>query len=539
MPMARLILEALAPANGSFGSAAGSVFTSAQTWIAIENSLIVSIGGTALAVTIGAVVAVLVSLTDMRSRNAFVFCFVLPFMIAPQVTALAWLQVFGPSSALLRAVGLAPTLGSRNPLYSLTGIVFLLGVQYAPLMFLVLRAGLRSMPQDLVDAARACGATPAYALRTVILPLMLPSIFAGVALCFVSCLGNFGIPAFLGTPGNIVTLPTLIYQRLAGQGPAVLTEVSLLSLVIGGIAIGGIAVQSRLSSRHDVRIVSLSRIVSPFNIGRWRPLVAAALWLLIALTLILPMAGLVSMSLVKGLGVKLTAETASLSNYAYVLLDHAATKRALRNSFALSMAAAAIIVVVALPLGYFSVWRRSAVARHLTTAVEMVYAVPGVVLAIALILLFLRPVPLIGVSIYNTVWIILIAYVGRFLVLGLRPILGGYRQMDRKQEEAAAVIGASLFQRFAHVIAPALAPVIAAGFLLVFLSAFNELTVSALLWSSGAETLGVVLFSFEQGGDAGEACTLAVLTVLLTVLLMLLTAAMGRRLPPGVLPWRG
>ena len=539
LPIVRLVIEAVAPAGVLSVKPTIDVFSNPQTSIATANSLIVSIGGTALAVMIGSTVAFLVSLTNMRARSGFVFCFMLPFMIAPQVTALAWLQLFGPSSAILGTLGLAPKLGARNPLYSLGGIIVLLGVQYAPLMFLVLRAGLRAMPQELVDAARTCGAGPAYILRTVIWPLMLPSVLAGIALCFVSCLGNFGIPAFLGTPGNILTLPTLIYQRLAGQGPSVLAEVSVLSLLIGGIAIAGILLQNRLADRYEFRIASLSRSLTPFDIGKWRPAVECGLWTLVVLILALPMAGLMSMSLVKGLGVKLTLLSASLSNYVYVLLDHAATRRALWNSLSLSTAAAAIIVIIAVPLGYFSIWRRSRWMRRLTVAIEILYAVPGVVLAIALILLFLRPLPVLGISLYNTVWIILIAYVARFLVLGLRPILSGYRQLDRKQEEAATVTGASLFRRFATVIAPALAPVIVAGFLLVFLTAFNELTVSALLWSSGSETLGVVLFSFEQGGDSGEACALAVLTVILTVVLMALTLTFGKRLPPGVLPWSG
>jgi iron(III) transport system permease protein len=88
------------------------------------------------------------------------------------------------------------------------------------------------------------------------------------------------------------------------------------------------------------------------------------------------------------------------------------------------------------------------------------------------------------------------------------------------------------------VILPLVAPAAAAGALLIFLTAFNELTISALLWSSGAETLGVVLFSFQQGGDANYAAALASLTVVLTIALMLSTLLVASRLPPGVLPWR-
>ena len=93
-------------------------------------------------------------------------------------------------------------------------------------------------------------------------------------------------------------------------------------------------------------------------------------------------------------------------------------------------------------------------------------------------------------------------------MLGLRPVISGYYQLDRTLEEAAQIAGARLLRRLATIILPLVAPMAIAGALLVFLTAFNELTVSALLWSSGAETLGVVVFSFQQGGDSTYAAAL-------------------------------
>jgi iron(III) transport system permease protein len=486
----------------------------------------------------GSVVAALVALTDVRARNAFVFCFVLPLMIAPQVVALAWLQLFGPSSTLLKAIGMAPPMGSRNPLYSAEGIVALLGVQYAPLVFLTLRAGLRTLPQELVEAGLAAGASPFKILRTIVLPLMTPPLVAGTALCFVSCLGNFGIPAFLGIPGNYLVLPTLIYQRLAGLGPSVLAEVAVLSVLIGVIAIGGVYLQDLMLRRRDFRITTTSNAMRPFELRRWRVPVEIALWTLTVVVLVLPLLALALTSLVPVIGVPLTGTTATLANYGFVLFEHAAAKRAFVNSFGMSAIAAAVIVLIAVPLAYFLVWRRSRLLRILNLAAEMPYALPGVVLAIAAILVFLKPLPLVGVSLYGTIWIILFCYIARFLVLGLRPVISGYYQLDHTLDEAAQVAGARLFRRLRTVILPLVAPAAMAGALLIFLTAFNERTVSALLWSSGAETLGVVVFSFQQGGDSTYASALAVLTVAVTIVLMLATLLTSGRLAQGVLPWR-
>jgi iron(III) transport system permease protein len=190
------------------------------------------------------------------------------------------------------------------------------------------------------------------------------------------------------------------------------------------------------------------------------------------------------------------------------------------------------------PLAVLGAWRHSRAIVVLSAVAELPYALPGVVLAMAMILVFLRPLPLLGVSLYNTPWIILVAYLARFLTLAWRPVTAGLAQLDRHLDEAAQGAGASFITRLRTVLYPLLAPAAGAGAILVFLTAFNELTVSALLWSSGSETVGVAVFSLEQGGESTGAAAVAVLSVLATLALMALASLFARRLPPGVLPWR-
>ncbi len=538
LPMLRLIKEIVAPGGTLSTVAIKAGLASPATWIATWHTVVAGIGGTILAVLSGTLVAVLITLTDIRGRSALVLCYVMPLMIAPQVTALAWLQLSGPASPFLKLFGAAPPLGTKNPLYSTSGIILLLGVQYGPLVFLLVRAGLRKLPRELVEAARAAGAGWFTVLVTIVLPLMTPSIMAAAALAFVSCVGNFGIPAFLGIPANYLVLPTLIYQRLAGGGPAVLGETAFLSVLIGAIAMAGIFAQEVMSRRRDYRISSTSLPAEPYELGRWRPAVQASMWLLIVLVLFLPLFGLVLTSLVPGYGIALNARTATLDNYRFVLFEHGAASRAFFNSFWLSIAAAFFAVLVAVPIGYLIAWSKQRWVRLLNLSVELPYALPGVVLAIASLLLFLRPIPLTGIQLYNTVWIILYAYLARFLVLALRPTISGYHQIDRALEEAAQVAGAGLFMRMRTIIFPLVAPAAIAGGLLIFMTALGELTVSALLWSSGSETIGVVMFSFEQGGDSNYAAAMSVITVAVTFVLMLATNLLAPHLPSGVLPWR-
>ena len=538
LPMLRLLKEVIAPGGVVSDTAIRLGLSSSATWVATWHTLVVGIFGTLLAVVLGTFVALLVTLTDIRGRGVLVLCYVMPLMIAPQVTALAWLQLFGPASPFLKLLGLAPPLGTRNPLYSTEGIILLLGVQYGPLVFLLVRAGLRKLPRELVEAARAGGAGWFTVLRTVVLPLMTPSIMAAAALAFVSCVGNFGIPAFLGIPANYLVLPTLIYQKLAGGGPAVLGEAAFLSVLIGVIAMAGIVTQEIMSRRRDYRISSTSLSAEPYELGRWRLPVETGIWLLIIVILVLPLFGLVLTSLVPGYGIALSSATATLDNYRFVLFEHAGSRRAFFNSFALSIAAAVFAVLVAVPVGYLIAWGKQRWIRLVNLLIELPYALPGVVLAIAALLMFLRPIPFTGIQLYNTIWIILYAYLARFLVLALRPTVSGYHQIDRALEEAAQVAGAGLFTRLRTIVFPLVAPAAIAGGLLIFMTALSELTVSALLWSSGSETIGVVMFSFEQGGDSNYAAAMSAITVAITFVLMLVTNLLAPYLPSGVLPWR-
>ncbi|HSE96454.1 MAG TPA: iron ABC transporter permease [Methylomirabilota bacterium] len=537
-PLVRLLLEGVAPGGRLDLAILRQALEAPATWRAARHTLETGLAGTALALVLGTVFAVVVALTDVRGKPWLVFAFMLPLMVAPQITALAWLQAVGPNSALLRTLGLAPAPGSPNPLQSREGIALLLGLQQAPLVFLTLRAGLRALPRELVEAAQSSGAGPARILGTVVLPLMGPVLVAGGSLAFVSAIGNFGIPALLGIPAGYTVLTTLVYQKLAGFGPAVLAEVAALSLLLGILAIVGVALAAGLAGRLDVRVAALAAARPIWRLGRWRPLVEAGCVVGFVAILLLPLVALLATSLVPAYGVPLRPSTATLTHYAYVVFEHAATRRAFLNSTTLAGGAAALLVCLTVPLGYFLVWRKSRLLGWLAVAAELPYALPGVVLAIAMILVFLKPLPLLGLGLYGTPYIILIAYLARFLALALRPVIGAYLQLDRSLEEAARMAGAGLVFRLRTVVLPLVLPVVVAGATLVFLIAFNELTVSALLWSSGVETLGVVLFSLEQAGDSVSAAAVAVLTVLATLGIMLAATAGVRRLAHPVLPWQ-
>ena len=542
-PLARLFVEALsAGPNGELLGLLRAQWASAAALRALFNTVEASLLATLVAVVIGSAVALVLALTDLRGKAALTFLALLPLLVPSQVAALAWIELTSPSSpvlvAMLAPFGLAPEPGATNFLYSKWGIVLVLGVEQSTLVFLAVRAGLRNLPRDLVEAARLGGAHPLRVTRSVILPLALPAILAGAALAFVSSIGNFAIPAMLGIPGRYTMLTTLIYQRLQGFGPRVLGEVAALALMLAALAVVGLIARALITRRSQFVTEGATGPIEPFRLGGWHLVVAGPLWLVLVAIAVLPLLALIAASLAPALGVPLRLDTATWENYRFALIEQDATLRAFRNSFLLAFVTAGLSAAIAVPLAYLVALRRQRLARVLDVVADAPYAVPGTVLAIAIILVFLPPLPLLDVSLYGTLGIILVAYLARFLALALRPTMAGMERVNRNLDEAAQVAGAGVLRRLAAVILPVVAPSAAAGALLIFMTTFNELTVSALLWSSGRETVGVVVFFLQYEGNSPAAAAVGTISVAVTLALAGLAGRLGRNLPDGVVPWR-
>ncbi|QFT30174.1 Sulfate transport system permease protein CysW [Labrenzia sp. THAF82] len=506
-------------------------------WHSIESSLWSALGASIL----GTCLALLIGLTDIRAKGLLVFLILLPMMIPPHVTAIAWIQALGPASPVLQWLGLAPELGSTHPLYSREGLVLLLTLQHSPLVFLLVRAALRSFPRELSDAARISGASAALMLRRITLPLLGPSLLAGFALAFVAALGNFGINALIGIPARYTTLPVLVWRRLASFGPDILPNVAVISVILAFVALAAIFLQSLLQRRMRASLIGLPQNPLAISLGAKRFLVEGIVWVFVAGVLLLPAASLLATSLVKTYGLPLSLGTLTWDNFTEVLWRQTVTIRAFANSTLIAGLSAFVIAAVSLLLGYYLAHRSSGnrrLAGLALTQSEIAFAVPGLVMSIAFILAFIRPIPFLGISLYGTIWIILIAYVSVFLAVGLKPVMAAFLQMDASLDDAARVSGAGFFRRMRKIFAPLAAPSAASGAILVFLTAYNEVTVSALLWSTGNETIGTTIFNYEDGGYTTLAAAMSAVVVGATIFIMLAMNVLANRVPNGTIPWK-
>ena len=538
LPFARLLLAGISGPEGLTLIPLAEALADEAVLRGLRRSLETSLAAAALALVFGAGCALLLGLTDIRFKAGFVFLVMVPMMIPPHVTAIAWIQSLGPTSVLLRTLGIAPPLGSTHPLYSPGGIVLLLAIQHAPLVMLLVRAGLRALPREAIEAARLSGARPLAILRRILLPMLAPHLAAGFMLAFVSGLGNFGIPALLGIPAGYHTLPVLIYQKLSSFGPSVLRDVAVLATVMALAALVASLLQRGLERRARAESIGPPSRPLAFALGPMRPAAETALALAVLATLVLPLVSLISTALVSTYGVTLNLQTLTLANFREVLLEQEVTLRAFANSFLIAGGAAATLAVFAVALGYFTQGGRGGRLVAAATALgDMAYALPGLVLSIALILIFAKPLPWLGVSLYGSLAVIFLAYLIRFMTVGLKPVMAAYAQLDPSLDDAARVAGAGLGARLRRIFGPATAPAAASGAILVFMTAYNEVTVSALLWSRGSETIGTVIFNFEDGGYTALASAMATVTLAVTALLMAALTRLGRRLPRGTIPW--
>lgn len=496
----------------------------------LGNSLVVSTAATVLGTALGTVLAWLVTRTDLPGRRHWDTLLLLPYMIPPFIGAIAWVYLLGPAG-YLNQLWMALT-GSPDPLvviYGPSGIVFALTLYGYPIVYATMRGVLQQMNPALEEAARIAGATPARLLRDVTVPLMLPGVLAGALLLFMSSLANFGIPAVIGFPARYFVLPTRIYRTILNFDlPNNLQIAAALSMWLVAIGVVLLFLQRRvLRSSRFVVVTGQATAPSRVELGRWATPIAAALGAFVAIGAALPVGAMLLTAATRAYGLPPVLENLTLQHFETVAVGIPKVPRAVANSLALASGAATIIVVLALGIAYLIARLRVRGAHLLDVLVTIPYAVPGTVVALAMILAWIRPV--LGVHLYNTIWIILLAYVARFLIFGVRTLMAGLSQVHDSLEEAARISGASGARAFREITLPIIRPSIAAGWFLVFVPAVTELTLSILLFSVGNETLGVVIYGLHEEGKFALAAAGAFLVTTMLVGIHLVARAVSLR----------
>jgi len=445
-------------------------------------------------ILVGVPLAVLTVQASIPFRRFWTVLIALPLAVPSYLGAFAAISAFGPSGPLSDA--LAP-LGITVPtVEGFLGASVVLTLYTYPYVFLTTRASLLSLDASLVEAARTLNCGRLEAFRRVTLPQILPGVAAGALLVALYALADFGTPNFM----NLEVFTQFIYSRHNAhmQGYAALLSIQLLAVTAVILA-----AESRISADDSGAYASRgNRGAAELDLGAWRYPAMAMPALVALLALVLPI-GIFTMWFLRGGPGYEFAQLSFSWSYGW-------------NSVYVSMAAAAVSVLVALPIALRSATKGSRLSSLAARVPYVGYATPGIVLAIALVSFSLDVVP----AFYKTLPLLVFAYVVRFMPQAIGSVRTSTMQVDRRLIEAARTLGRSRMEAFRSVTLPLIAPGIVTGAALVFLTSMKELPATLLLRPLGFDTLVTFIWRAEEAGMYGQAAIPAFVLVLVSGLSM-------------------
>ncbi|MFB6165374.1 MAG: ABC transporter permease [Haloarculaceae archaeon] len=480
-----------------------SLLVSDTTLEVLANTAALVAAVTTASVLLGVPLAVLTVQTDLPFRRFWTVTAALPLVIPSYIGAFAFVSAFGPRGALADA--LAPFgVQQLPPIYGFLGAAMVLTLYTYPYVFLTTRASLQSFDGRLVEAARTLNHSRWQAFKRVTLPQIRPGVTAGALLVALYALSDFGTPQIM----HFDVFTRMIYVEFGAfqQGYAALLSIALLAVTV---AILGL--ESRFSGEEGNAYVSRgTRAPERIRLGAWKWPALAFVGGVAALCLVVPIAILL-MWLVR-------------DNPAYAGGGFTFEWVYAFNSVNVSLTAAVVAVVASIPVAYLSVRSDHRLARLVDRATYVGYAVPGIVLGLALIYFGLLYAPFL----YRTIPLLVFAYVVRFLPQSVGTVRTSLLQVDPKLMEAARTLGESPLRSFRRVVLPLVLPGVLAGGALVFLTTMKELPATLMLRPSGFETFVTFIWLVQGAGYYGEAAVPALVLVLISGLTMLVTLGRDR-----------
>jgi iron(III) transport system permease protein len=491
---------------------------------ALRNSLVLGLWTSVLSVAIGLPLAWAAARTNAPARRFVHLTAVIAYVTPPYLTAIAFVNLFSPNAGLvnrfLRDVLGLPALTFN--VFSMSGLVLVTVIHTFPFVYLLAASALQSVDASMEESAQILGAGRWRTASAVTLPLVAPAILSGALIAFVNAIALFGSQAIIGLPGRVFTLPTRIYALF--DYPPQYGLASAMSLIFVAITAAALYLQRRyLARRSYVTLGGKGSRPQLIDLGgaRWGVFAFCAAVFVVAV--LAPYLTLLAVSLSKSWGLHFW-DNLTLKHYRFVLVEYDVTRRAIFNSLLLAGAAATLAVLLGSLVGWIDLRTtlRGRKALDYTSLIPL--GLPGIVVAVALIQFWLR-VPL---PIYGTLVIILLAYTGRYVPLGVRAANAAFRQIDPSLEETARVTGAGWMRTFSSVTLPLARPGLFAGWLLVFIPALQELSASILLFSSESITLAVAVYNLYETGALEPVAALSIVTMVIITAAVAVATRLGR-----------
>jgi iron(III) transport system permease protein len=492
------------------------------------NTVYFSIGSALFATIIGGVVAWVVTRTDTPLRGLGYFTAFASFGTPFILYTIGWLLLLGkagPVNYWLRTL-----LNQSGPVlnvYSLWGMVLVESFLWSPFVFLMLAASFRSMDPSLEEASAACGARLWQTLRRVSLRLMLPAFFSVILLIFIRSFESFEIPALVGLPGDIRVLTTSIYLD-AQRMPPTYGRAGAFSVLLMLVVAATLYLYFRVTREGDKFHTVTGKGYRPtvIQLGRWRYVTAALLLLYSFVLLVLPFLIVLWASLLP-FYMQPSLEAFSLftlKNFVTAIHFPKITD-SIKNSVLLGLGSASVVML----LTTFASWilvrtkLRGRWLLDLLTTLPLLF--PGIVMGLAIMRFYL----IVPIPIYGTLWILLVAFITRYIPYGIRYTHSGLLQLHRELEEAAYTSGASWSNAMRRITLPLLTPSFLGGWVFVFLLSAKELSMSILLAGPQTPVVSVAIFELWENGQVGELAAFGVIWTVILVSVAIIYYLIARR----------
>lgn len=509
LPLLSLLAGSVLSAEGVGFTHFREVFSSRLYTGPLINSLILGAWTGLFSILVGVPLAWAVSRTNVPGKMLITATATLSYLSPPFLTAIAFVNLFSPNAGLinifLRDVAGLPWLTFN--IFSMSGLVLVTVLHTFPFVYLLTSTALRSVDASFEEAAQILGASKWRTALAITGPLVAPAILSGTLIAFVNAIALFGSQAIIGLPGRIVTLPTRIYSLF--DYPPEYGLASALSLIFVAITVAALYLQQAFLARRSYVTLG-GKGARPCLVGlgpaRWVLFAFCVLVFIVAIAM--PYLTLIAVSLSKSWGINFW-QGLTLAHYKFILFEYDVTQRAISNSLILAVLAATIAVLLGVAVGWIDLRTKMLGRRLLDYAALVPLGLPGIVMAVALIQFWLR----MPVALYGTMAILLLAYVARYMPLGVRSANSALRQIDPSLEESARILGASWGMTMREVTLPLIRPAMFAGWLLVFVPVIQELSASILLFSSQSITLAVAVYNLYETGYTEPVAALAMVNM--------------------------
>ena len=490
-------------------------FTDIRSLNLLTNSLFYAFGAALLATSVATVIAFLTSRTDTPLARVFTFIPFLPLAIPGIANSIAWVYLLSPRTGLINLFFIN-TLGfSSAPfnIYSIWGMIWTSGLSLIPLTYVGVRAAMVSLNPALEDAGRISGAGIRQVISRITIPLVIPAMLSIFFLAFIIAFESFEVPAVIGIPGNVDVYMSAIAKSVLYRIPpnhGLATSQAIIMLIVTMLLVLLYRIATRRAEKFAV-ITGKGYSPRVMKLGKWRYVGVTILLIYLFVDIILPYSILFISSLHSFWHPKTLFEDLSFKNY-MELPAYSNLLRGFFNSIFVSSISAFIAVLAAVFFTYYSL-RSKVKGRGLLEGMGMLpIAFPGLVLGVGLLWAFIS----LPIGIYGTLWVIILAYIIKYIPHGIRFESEPLLQIHPELEDASRISGASLLHTIRKITLVLLKPAIIGGWVYIALITFRELGAAILLVSPGNEVISAVLYTMWAGGHIEH--TIAAIMILAAII---------------------